>query len=438
MLVWYSNDMSTIPSSLHSDNTPNAHPDLLRFRVRLQPEIIPIRPGVWTVFGLSLANAQVIAGPQGLLVVDSGHSAGEGKEILRLIRSVSDAPIRGILYTHFHYVRGSASICESTDTVEIIGHPRLDANYQRRNTITAPAHKQRHRRENGSLLPRSGADAVVAPAPAWTDESAYMPPTRSALPGDHLRVAGVDVFIEEGCFDTNDGLAFRFPQYDVVAHNLVTGQFPNFGSLAGGRYRDPLPWLQAVAALRDHPPEHLLPCHGRPLSGREVVRHRLTLNYDAMHYLYHAVIDGLANGATIPDLLRDIKLPESLANAAELRPLYGNISHAVAAIAYGEMGFWSGETRDLVPLHPDEEAHHLLTLMGDGAELLRQADTAQSAGDLAWAMHLIDAAVRLDIPTARQRRASLLRKLASQTRAWTERNTLLSLALEDDAHLQPL
>jgi alkyl sulfatase BDS1-like metallo-beta-lactamase superfamily hydrolase len=410
------------------------HPDLIHYRPQLKPEVIRLTEHVFCIFGLSLANCQVIETSSSLLVVDSGHSDTEGQQLRKLIREqISPKPIAAVLYTHSHYIRGTTALLDG-DSARIIAHPRVDLAVQRR----AQHGGARVRLETGATLPQTGPNAVIAPAPAAKGPNGYRAATETVLPGDQLIIDGVTIDILPGCFDTDDGLAFGFPDFSAVAHNLVVSQMPNFGSLAGGRFRDPLPWLVAVDHLLQRPPEHLLPCHGRPLSGREKILHRLQVNHQAVDHLYRAVMNGLSQGATIPDLIRDVHLPEALREDPDLRQLYGTVPHLVAAIAHGETGFWSGEIRDLTPLHPDQEATALAAALGGPQQILQHAQTAAhtcltdgDAHHLPWAMHLADVAVRLKADGAHDLRAQLLEFAGYRSSAWTERNTLLSLAHED-------
>lgn len=405
------------------------HPDLVRWRARLRAEAIPLSGGLWTLFGLSLANCHVIEGERGVVLVDAGHSDAEGRALKTLIRSLTSRPIAGILLTHGHYVHGLASLLDG-ESAEVVAHPELVPGG---GPAALPAwNRRRLLLETGAALPPEGPDAVIAPAPRWSGPSGFVPPTRRVVPGDRIELGGVRIDVLEGGFDTTDGLAFRFPDHDAVAHNLVVAQLPNFGSLGGGRYRDPLPWVRAVEALHASPPEHLLPCHGRPLSGREAVAERLRVNLAAVRHLHSAVLEGLARGATVPDLVRDVRLPETLARHPDLRELYGTVGHMVAAFATGEAGFWSGEVRDLLPLHPDEEAQRLAGLVGGREILAARADVALREGDLRWALHLADAAARLGSEEGFEMRAAVLRQAAYRQSAWTARNLMLSLAREDE------
>ncbi|MCH8473658.1 MAG: MBL fold metallo-hydrolase [Opitutales bacterium] len=413
-------------------NDPTLHPDLEQYRKALEPKIIETCPGIYTVRGMSLANCHFVRGHGGLVVVDAGSSWEEGRALRRMVRKVSEEPIRAVLLTHSHYSGGLGGLLEKEleekQEVAIIGHPRIPVNLQKSRDLAKEVWHYRVSLENGSRLPREGEGAVHAPARAWRDGRAFAELTHALLPGAEGEFAGLPIRVEKGFFDTDDGLAFRFPSLNLVAHNLVTDQFPNFGSLGGGRYRDPLPWLEAVEALAENPPEHLLPCHGEPLSGRARIGQKLRKNAEAVRFLYEETLRLLAKGASAHDCRVRVKLPEHLTHDPEMRCLYGEVEHAVLAFAYGETGFWSGETRDLVPLHPAEEAQCLAELSGDKANLLAYAEKAYTSDRLRVALHFADAAERLQVSGAEELRKKILRKAAGQTTAWTLRNTLLTLA----------
>lgn len=72
-------------------------------------EIIePITPRLWLIrqakpFHLQpIGNVTVIDQADGLVLVDSGGSPGSGRRIIRLIRSVSDKPVKAVILTHWH------------------------------------------------------------------------------------------------------------------------------------------------------------------------------------------------------------------------------------------------------------------------------------------------------------------------------------------------
>ena len=416
-------------------NDSTLHPDLEKFRKRLEPTIIATGASIFTIRGLSLANCHFILGEGGVIVVDSGSSLEEGKHLRKLIRTISDQPVRAVLLTHSHYSGGLRGLLEREiqegSEVAIVGHPRIPLNLSRGRELARAVWSYRVNLENGSQLPREGIGAVHAPARSWRDGWAFCDLTHTPFPGENLKLAGLKIRIEKGFFDTDDGLAYRFVELDAVAHNLVTDQFPNFGSLGGGRYRDPLPWLEAVEALQADPPAIFLPCHGETMTGRDRIRVKLGKNSEAVRFLYEETLRRLARGESALDCRASVGLPDRLKNDPELRCLYGEVEHAVLAFAYGETGFWSGEIRELLPLPPDDEAHCLEQLCGDKRKLIFLAEDYLAQGQLGAALHFADAAVRRRCEGAVELRGKILRAGAGQTTAWTLRNTLLTLSQKD-------
>ncbi|MEL7208511.1 MAG: MBL fold metallo-hydrolase, partial [Actinomycetota bacterium] len=63
-------------------------------------EVIEVTDRSWLV-RLPIVNAAVFETDEGLVVVDTGMAPG-GPAILQAIRTVSDAPIHTIIYTHAH------------------------------------------------------------------------------------------------------------------------------------------------------------------------------------------------------------------------------------------------------------------------------------------------------------------------------------------------
>jgi len=64
----------------------------------------PIAPGLYAYISEddSSANSTFLITPQGILVVDTGLNAEQGRKLLAEIRKLSSAPVRYIVNTHYH------------------------------------------------------------------------------------------------------------------------------------------------------------------------------------------------------------------------------------------------------------------------------------------------------------------------------------------------
>jgi alkyl sulfatase BDS1-like metallo-beta-lactamase superfamily hydrolase len=62
------------------------------------------------------------------------------------------------------------------------------------------------------------------------------------------------------------------------------------------------------------PAKYMVPSHGRPVSGKQVVAETLTAYRDAFQYVYDQTIRKLNKGLLPDDLVEVVKLPPHLAN----------------------------------------------------------------------------------------------------------------------------
>ncbi|MFM8970646.1 MAG: MBL fold metallo-hydrolase, partial [Actinomycetota bacterium] len=90
--------------------------------------------GVWSLVGNGLSNQTFVKVPDGIIAIDTGESVEEMREALHELRKVERAPIVAVIYTHFHYIDGTAAITEESgnaNPLPIIGHERIAANRAR-------------------------------------------------------------------------------------------------------------------------------------------------------------------------------------------------------------------------------------------------------------------------------------------------------------------
>ena len=78
-----------------------------------EPTIEKIAEGVWSIGGYSLANTSVIEGDDGLIVYDTGDTREEAEHIRKAIETISDKPIKVIIYSHSHYAMGAGALVDN-------------------------------------------------------------------------------------------------------------------------------------------------------------------------------------------------------------------------------------------------------------------------------------------------------------------------------------
>ena len=241
----------------------------------------------------------------------------------------------------------------------------------------------------------------------------------------------VRVFTEHA-FDCPAALSLFFPERGVVIHNLVTRTFPNMVSIAGGGFRDPLPWLTGIDELRQCQPSASLGCHGRPVVGAEETTAVLQNFRDALQFVHDQTVRGANHGLTPGEILADLRLPTHLAGDPALTATYADWAWGVPAMWQGYLGWYNGHAEQLALLPPQVEAQKIVGAFGgaDAAVAAAQADAEQ--GDLAWAGRLLRHVLTLEPEhaAAREALASVLRDAGHRQPSWTGRNARLVQAAE--------
>jgi alkyl sulfatase BDS1-like metallo-beta-lactamase superfamily hydrolase len=429
-----------------------ANAELIAHSAQFARRTYKVADGVHTVVGYGLANATVIEGRTGLIVVDTGDSIQMAKEQLEQIRKVSDKPVRAVIYSHNHYALGAQAYVNEGggQPVQFIAHPKLLPNMANQVADTGPAFLRNAMMQFGVLLPPKGPDAMpnMGVGPFLIDLShgvpqpAFVPPTRTVNDGEEFSIDGVTLLFLWTPSDTDDTIAIYLPQRKVLVSNLIWPAFFNVHTLRGDRFRDPqtiLPGLRRVMALDA---EANAGVHGAPIMGREAVRRAATAWHDGLQFVYDQTVRGINRGRSPDDLAREVKLPASIAGVPAVREFYGELPFHVRQVYSGLLGWWGGDMADAHRLHRTDEAARLIELVGGADKVEAAARAAFAKGDTAnvqWAAQLATYLVATQPTNAawRQFKADTLRKLGQTTTAATTRNWYISQALQLEGKIDP-
>src|SRR5690606_18011794 len=81
---------------------PSIHPELKEHTAYFSQQLYKVADNVWSAVGWQLGNVVAIEAPEGLIIVDTGESVSESREIMAELRKVSAKPVKAVVYTHFH------------------------------------------------------------------------------------------------------------------------------------------------------------------------------------------------------------------------------------------------------------------------------------------------------------------------------------------------
>ena len=184
--------------------------------------------------------------------------------------------------------------------------------------------------------------------------------------------------------------------------------------------------------MRDLKPEYLVPCHSRPLAGKDRIETILTDYRDAIQYVHDQSIRGMNMGMTPDELAANIQLPPHLANAPYLQPFYGKVSWSARSMFTGHLGWFDGDAATLQPLTRREHAALIARLAGGEEALLSETRKLIQEKSYQAALELTGHLIRLNphLQEARNLRIKALSALAGSEQNPPTRNYYLTEAVE--------
>lgn len=397
--------------------------------------------GVYVLGGYLNAAVIVVEADDGLIFFDTGDSKKDGKKLLAAIRTVSDKPVKAIVYGHSHFVFGSGVIVEGNEDVVIYGHPNLnDVVSTNQSSGGAPAYfpeispylTARAVQQFNNFLPDEGPDAWYAATNVELGETAFLPVNRPVQDGEIIDVLGIRMqFFTKYGTDDNVHTTVWLPDRKVAIQLALWSTIPNLYSIRGDLFRDAREWAQLVKLVRDLEPEALVGYAHRPIVGKDKIRNTLTDYLDGISFILDQSLRLILAGYGPDDLRHMIKMPGYLAKDPHNFESYGELSFQTPAIYYHAVGWWDGDAATIFRPSPQEEAERIVKLIGGRDKVLKEAQKAYDKKEYAWAAQLVNYIYKLNPKDkdARIFKAKVLRKLAYLSTGANSRSHLLTQAL---------
>lgn len=256
-------------------------------------ETLTIAPGVWVLgqprFQVQpCGNVTIIEQSDGLVLVDSGGSPGEGRRVVAKVKALSPKPVKAVIITHWHgdHPQGLPEILKAWPGARTIATAATKAHLADPKTMNTPAHPDAalnaafQKKAQGFLtfiqgnvekatdpalkagwerserlfrqyaMDMDGA-ITVAPSEGFTD--------RLTIPD---RAAPVEARFLGRANTDGDAVVWLPRQRILITGDTVVAPFPfGFGSYPGE-------WLRVIARLKAYPFTTLVPGHGPPQHDR--------------------------------------------------------------------------------------------------------------------------------------------------------------------------
>lgn len=421
-----------------------AHRDMIDHSTRFARHLYPIGEGVWCYVGGGTANITFIDAPEGLVAIDSGESREEATEALAAVREVCQSPLRAMIWSHYHYVQGSAVYLEEAaqdaDTFPIWAHVDSERLMAASGAEVGPMRTLGLVGQFGLTLPSDGPDSLpnVGLGPFWKDPdrpvttNGYVRPNRVVDGPTDTTIADERIVFTPVHSDSDDTLVIQLPDRRTCVNNHLWPALFNIYPVRGEAYRDPNGLLEAFDLMLSYDLEHLVGVHGPPISGRDAVRTALIDYRDSIQFLWDQTVRHMNAGRPIGEVVEQVRLPERFRSAYYTTEFYGMAQHHVRQIHCGVRGWFDGDAVNLFPLAHHDEAERIVRGFGGRDEVLGQAQTALADDETSWAAQLATYLLRLDPDDGQARavKASALRLIAQSVTSANVRSWCLTQANE--------
>jgi glyoxylase-like metal-dependent hydrolase (beta-lactamase superfamily II) len=328
-----------------------------------------------------------------------------GAAVVEAIRTWTDAPFSHLVYTHGHadHVGGSGWFARDADDrgtprPSVIGHenvPRRIARYDLTNDWNLHVNNRQFGGVRGDLnlsVGDTGAGIDVPKGARRFLPRDVMPCDRLVLHHDTVEVGDEVIELHHARGETDDHLWGFVPGRNwLVTGDFVIWNFPNAGNPQKVQ-RYPLEWAAALRDMAATGAELMLPAHGLPIAGRERIATVLLDIAGTLEQLVADVLERMNAGATLDEIVHDVRVPEAQLAKPYLRPFYDEPEFVVRNVwrLYG--GWWDGAPSRLKPAPDSLLGTVIAELAGGTTPLVTRALEAADSGDFRLACHLVDLA----------------------------------------------
>ena len=340
--------------------------------------VVKVATRSWLV-RLPIVNSAVFETDEGLIVCDTAMAPG-GPALLAAIRSVSDAPIHTIVYSHGHvdHAYGTWALLEDEATVaaggpQVVAHEGVAQRFSYYTRLRGML--SRTMNQPPDHLPTGPGDFV------W--------PTVEFRDRIEFEVGGEPVHVVHHPAETDDQAYVWLPgRRALYSADYYQGFLPNLGN--GKRVqRGTDEWVTALREMADLEPQVLLPGHGDEITDPELIRSEFGIHADAIEHIIEHVIDGLNRCLRKDQIVDELDWPDRFADHATLAIQYVTPQDIAKMVLKRWTGWWDDIPSHWSPSPLTDQASTLVGLAG-GTGPFVDAARALLGSDLAQACHLAD------------------------------------------------
>ncbi|PMG06698.1 alkyl sulfatase [Vibrio breoganii] len=410
-------------------------------------KVTQITEGVYRISGWGIGNIIAVHAPEGWIIIDSGDSLTVAKEQRAALEAMLNekVDVTAILYTHSHYVWGSAAWHSENTT--IYAHEWMEKHLLADNGVSALSGNFNARAviQFGMLHPAQGPDAfpnqLGFSIDKLSDEKGYLSPditfTHNEI--ETHQIAGTEVIVLPSPTDVTDSVAYFFPEKSLMVTNAINGDggIFNLYTLRGDRYRDPIRLVDAADLVLSYDFDYHVDIHGAANTTRESSIKSIQAFRDSMQLIHDQTIRAINLGNDAQGAAEFVYFPVEMRKDKET---YGQIESHVKQVYNGVVGWNGWDIYDINPMRSSDFAETYLASLGgvEGAiQMVQSSNKKQSIKGWQWSLYLTSQILEVEPENAdaKQLRADAARALGQRTSSANARGFYISEALLHEGKL---
>lgn len=404
------------------------------------PRLIQVSEHVTVAYGYTMSNIVMVEGENGVFIFDTGMRVEKAELALAAFRSRTDKPILGVAYSHGHgdHTGGvRAFIPEGSETdIPLYAHRNALRYLGDINSPTSAVFRLRAVEQLGLILP-DGIDGSVGsgggPVISMAGTVSYLTPTHLFDDEVTINLGGVSVKLFHAPGDLDDGIAAWIEDDGVLLTGdtvVGTHTYPILSTPRFEKGRSAEAYIASINHFRDFNADHLIGGHGLPIDGPENVARLIDRTHLVARYIMDETLRQINERRGPEEIAANLRVPAHISGEEEFGDYYHRLSWIVRGVYNKEMGWYSGDTLDLVALAPKAYAEKLIAILGGQSTVLAFSTQAYEDGEFRWAASLATQVLTVDAENseALSIKGNALRAIAYQSGSANERNYLLSEA----------
>jgi linear primary-alkylsulfatase len=430
-----------LPAAAVERPEPAVNEKLLSHQSVFQPpRLINVSEHVTVAYGYTMSNIVMIEGDRGIFIFDTGPFMEIAETVLAAFRTKTGKPILGVAYSHGHgdHTGGVRSFIPAglEEAIPLYAHASAGAYIDSINSATSDISRVRSIGQIGLILPEGPTGTVgagVGPVIRLPGTGSYLAATHPFEDEVTIDLGGTTLRLFHAPSDLGDAIAGWVEEDGVLlAGDAVVGTqtYPFLTTPRFDKDRDPETYIATLNMYRDFDATYLVGGHGLPSSGAENVSRLVERTHLVARYIVDETLRQINLGKNPEDIAANLRIPGHVLGEEKFEDYYHRLSWIVRGVYNKEMGWFGGDTLELVALPRAERAQRAVDAMGGRSAVLTLANESYTAGDFRWAADLATTLLLVDATDgdAVSVKAHSLRAIGLASDSANERNYLLTEA----------